>query len=43
MNAVFWTPPSERKIKVYMLAVIGNLVVGVLALSLFTATIKLSR
>jgi hypothetical protein len=42
-EAVFWIPCRRRRIKVYMLAVIGNVVVGVLAISLFTATIRLSR
>jgi formate/nitrite transporter FocA (FNT family) len=41
---VFWIPkPSLPRIKNAMFAVIGNLVAGLLALSLFTATVRLTR
>ena len=45
MTAVFWT----RRFRVdtlgvpRMIAIIGNVLVGVVALSLFTATVRLSK
>jgi hypothetical protein len=42
--AVFWTRSATQSYdRARMLAVIGNVVAGLLALSLFTATVRLSK
>lgn len=41
--AVFWTPAAARSIKEPMLVVIGNVVIALLATSLFMATVRLSK